>query len=477
MLIHSISRVVSPSIRSQPSKVSALGFCSTVSAAERLYQQLQTCPSNVEKALASVSVKLDAACVGEVVGRCKRNQFHSGFRFFVWAGTQSGYRHSLFMYNKACDVFEISRNPGMIKDVIDAYRAEKCSVSVKSLKVILNLCHQARLPDEALWVLRKMPEFNLRADTVSYNLVIRSLVDKGDVNTADQLMKEMGLVNLYPDVITYSSVIKGFCSVGMLEDAWRLTQTMNANGCTISTVIYSTLVEGFCRSGRVEKALDLLGFMEKEGGSISPDTITYTMVIQALCERKRIREAVAILDRMEDRGCFPNRVTASILVKGFLETEDEGELSKLVKRLAKRGGVPMDECFSSAVAWLAGMKRWEETEDLFRQMLECGMRPDGLACSLVLRQICSQARYHDCFCLYEDIEKMKVNSTIDSDILSILLLGLCEQGHSREATELAGLMLEKKIRLNVAYAEKIIEYLKKVGEPELVRFSSQGLEV
>ncbi|XP_006282107.2 pentatricopeptide repeat-containing protein At5g47360 [Capsella rubella] len=472
MLSHLICRLASASLRSHPSKISALQFSTTISAAERLYDHLQGCTTNLEKELASAKVKLESSCINEVIRRCHPNQFQLGLRFFIWAGTQSSHRHSPYMYSKACDFLKIRANPDLIKEVIEAYRKEECFVSVKTMRVVLTLCNQARLADEALWVLRKFPEFDLCADTVAYNLVIRLFADKGDLDMADMLMKEMDCVGLYPDVITYTSVINGSCNAGKIDEAWKLAKEMSKHDCVLNTVAYSRILEGVCKSGSMEAALELLAEMEKEdvGGSISPNAVTYTLVIQAFCEKKRISEALLVLDRMGDRGCTPNRVTASVLIQGVLENnEDVKDLTKVIDKLVKLGGVSLSECFSSATVSLIRMKRWEEADKIFRLMLVRGIRPDGLACSLVLRELCLLERYLDCFLLYQEIEKADVKSTIDSDIHAILLLGLCKQGSSWEAAKLAKSMLDKKMRLKVSHVEKIIEALKKTGDEDLMR--------
>ncbi|VVB08240.1 unnamed protein product [Arabis nemorensis] len=472
MLIQSISRLVSPSFRSQPLKISALRVSTTVSAAERLYDHLQGCTTNLEKDLASVKVKLDASCINEVIRRCNSNQFQLGLRFFIWAGTQRDHRHSPYMYTKACDFLKIRANPDLIKYVFEAYLKEECLVSVKTMRIVLSICNQAKLADEALWVLRKFPEFELCADTVAYNLVIRLFADKGDLNMAEELMKEMDCIDLCPDVITFTSVINGFCNAGKIDEAWKLAKSMSKHGCVLNTVTYSRIVEGVCKSGDMETALELLVEMEKQdcGGLICPNTVTYTLVIQAFCEKKRIREALMVLDRMGERGCLPNRVTASVLIQGVLENdEDVKDISKLIDKLVKLGGVSLSDCFSSAIVSLIRMKRWEEAEKMFRLMLVRGIRPDGLACTLVFKELCLLERFHECFLLYEEIEKADVKSTIDSDIHSVLLLGLCEHGRSWEAAKLAKSMLDKKMRLNVSHVEKIIKALKKTGDEDLMR--------
>ncbi|CAH8388805.1 unnamed protein product [Eruca vesicaria subsp. sativa] len=465
MLLNLIRRRISPS------KLSPLRFSTTSSPAERLYNHLQSSTPNLEKELTSSNIKPNATCINEVITRCKPNQFQLGLRFFIWAGTQSGHRHSPYMYTKACDFLKIRANPDLIKNVVESLKKDESFVSVKTMRVVLSICSQAKLADVALWVLRKFPEFGLCVDTVAYNVVIRLFVDEGDLSMGVKLMEEMDGVDLCPDVMTYTALINGFCNAGEVEEAWELAKGMSKKGCVVNTVTYSRILEGVCKCGEMERALELLTEMEKGEEGTSPNAVTYTLVIQAFVEKKRVGEALMVLDRMRERGCSPNRVTASVLIQGVLENGEEGvkDLSKLVDKLVKFGGVPLSECFSSAVVSLIRLKRWEEAEKMFRLMLVRGIRPDGLACSLVLRELCLLERYHDCFLLYEEIEKAGVVSTIDTDVHSVLLLGLCEQGRSWEAAKLAKSMLDKKMRLKVSQVEKIIEALKKTGDEDLMR--------
>ena len=70
--------------------------------------------------------------------------------------------------------------------------------------------------------------------------------------------------------------------------------------------------------------------------------------------------------------------------------------------------------------------------------------------------------------LYEEVEKTGCLSSIDIDIYSILLAGLCQKSHSAEAARLARSMVEKRIPLRAPYVEKIVEHLKSFGGKELV---------
>jgi pentatricopeptide repeat protein len=392
-----------------------------------------------------------------------------GIRFFIWAGTQSSHRHSPFMYGKACELFDIKGNPSFLVDVIEGYRVQGSVVNAKVFKVVLNLCREAKLANEALWVLRKMKEFALQPDTTAYNVVIRLFCEKGDMDMSEELMNEMGLSDLYPDMITYVAMIKGFCNVGRLEDACGLVEVMRGHGCLPNAVVYSALLDGVCRCGNMVRALELLGEMEKEGGACSPNVITYTSVIQCFCEKGQAMKALEFLDRMKAFRCSPNRVTVSSLIKGLCVEGHVEEVYKVIDKVVAGGSVSYGDCYSSLILSFVKLKKLEEAEKIFRMMLASGVKPDSLACSILIRELCLEGRVLDGFMLCDEIEKMEFLSSIDSDLYSILLVGLCQQSHSVEAARLARLMLKKGIRLKASDFDSIVEHLEKFEDEELVK--------
>ncbi|KAM1385769.1 hypothetical protein ACFX2I_032037 [Malus domestica] len=469
MNLSSIHRFFSSSVGLKNHKLSILNFSTASAAAETVYNHLQKNGGNVEEILASVQVKLDSKYVSQVLQRCYGSRSQMGLRFFIWAGLQSTYRHSYFMYSKACELCEIRIKPSVIFDVLEAYRIEGCSVNLKTFKVVFNLCKEAKLADEALRVLRKMPEFGLRPDTTVYNVVIRLFCDNGDMDMAESLVKEMRLVDLYPDLITYMVLIKGFCNVGRLDNACGLFKVMKEHGCLPNAVVYSALLDGFCRCDNMERALELLKEMEKEGGDCSPNVVTYTSVIQKLCDKGRSTNALVILDRMEACGCAPSRVTVSSLIKGLCVEDRVEEACKLIDRVVAGRSVTYSDCYSSLVVSLARGGKSEEAEKVFRMMVDGRVKPNSLASSIILKKLCLEGQVVEALCLFDELEKMQCLSSIDSDVYSILLVGLCQQKHLVEAAKLARAMLNKGIKLKAPYVDTIAEILKKSGDEELIK--------
>ncbi|KAL2928034.1 hypothetical protein RDABS01_022656 [Bienertia sinuspersici] len=430
MAISSLPRVIFSAVRPKISTSTRLHFST---AAEEYCTHFLNHPQNPEKALGSITAPLDVNCVTQVLRRFSSNQPQLGLRFFIWAGLQPNYRHTQYMYSLACKLLHIPRNPGNIREILECYSAEGCLTTVKLFKVVLNLCKEARLADEGLWVLRKMDDFNCRPDSTMYNVIIGLFCERGDHDIAMGLLNEMESCNLCPDMITYMSLLKGFCNAGRLEDACELFKAMKIHGCAPNLVAYSALLDGLCRVCSFEKALVLLGEMEKEAGECTPNAITYTSVIHSLCKNGKSIEALPILERMESYKCHPNRITMSVLIQGLCNEGYIDMAFKLASDVAAGGHVSSSDCYSSLVISLMRIKRSEEAEKLFQWMLESSVRPDG---------------WHG-FVL-----------TIDSDIYSAIIVGLCQEECVVELAKLVKFMVEKGIKINASYIDDIYKHSK-----------------
>lgn len=81
---------------------------------------------------------------------------------------------------------------------------------------LLNLCREGTNATLSLWVLRKTKESNYWPDRTVYNVVIRLLCEKEDMDEAIRLKREMDLIDLHPDMITYVLIIKGLVEPKLL---------------------------------------------------------------------------------------------------------------------------------------------------------------------------------------------------------------------------------------------------------------------
>ncbi|KAL6965968.1 hypothetical protein U1Q18_047589 [Sarracenia purpurea var. burkii] len=226
---------------------------------------------------------------------------------------------------------------------------------------------------------------------------------------------------------------------GRLDDACALFKVMKGHGCFPNAVAYTTLLDGVCRFGSLEVALDLLQEMENEGGDCSSN----------------------VGDNQHfDKG--------GLCTEGHLE-----EAYKLIDKVVAGGSVSNGECNSSLVVSLLRIKKLVEPEKLFRGMLASAMKLDGLASNTMIKGLCLDGLALDGFYLYNEIDKLGFLSSIDLDIYSILLDGLCRESHLANCARLAQLMVERRIQLKALYVDDIIEHLENSGENELASHSLQ----
>ncbi|KAF9619692.1 hypothetical protein IFM89_008369 [Coptis chinensis] len=152
------------------------------------------------------------------------------------------------------------------------------------------ITREATRADEALGVFRKMREFGCRPDTTSFNIVIQIFCEEGDM-----------------DVVLI---------------------------------------------GDFDKALELLDEIEKVENGGMPNVVSYISLIQNFCDNGRTVEALAVLDRMGSRGCFPNQVTISTLIKRFYSDDNIEEAHKLIEKVVVNGSVSRNKCYSCLVVSL-----------------------------------------------------------------------------------------------------------------------------
>lgn len=423
-------------------------------AAQDFLTHLQKDESHVEKTLNTVKSNLDSRCVAQVLELCAVEKPKLGIRFFVWAALHPTHRHTSYMYGKASKLLNLEKNPRIIVDVVDEYRAEGFAVSVKLFKVLLNLCRAAEDAEMGLWVLKKMKEFRCMPDTVSYNVVIRLLVAKGRLNEAMGQLREMNSIDLYPDMVTYVSIIKGLCDAGSLEAATKLIKDMKGYGCEPNFVVYSTILDGICMHGSLDMALEFLGGMERETEECKPNVVSYTTLIKGFVEKGMSSEALKILDRMDDSGLKPNIVTFATLLDGLCK-EGQVEEARMVVDKFRGDGVGYDELCSVLTLSLLRAGKDKESEEMFRSMLSRGLKPRGLTSSSIIRRIISKGRVLDGYLLLLALEKSGNLLSIDTGIYSILLAGLCQENHLTEAGRVVNMMVERRIRVEHPHSENI----------------------
>ncbi|KAF7836545.1 pentatricopeptide repeat-containing protein [Senna tora] len=269
-------------------------------------------------------------------------------KFFLWAGRQIGYSHTLAVYDALLDILGCKDNDRVHDKFLKEIKNDDKEVLRKLLDVLIRKCCRNGLWNMALEELGRLKDYGYKPSRTTYNALVRVFLEAGKLDTAYLVHKEMSNF--------------GF----------------DMDGFTLSCFAYS-----LCRAGRMRDALTLI---EKE--DYVPDTVFYNRMISGLCEASHFEEAMDILNRMRCNGCIPNVVTYRILLSGCLRKGQLGRCKRILNLMISEGCYPSREIFNSLVHVYCKSRDYSYAYKLFKKMMKCGCQPGYLAYNILIGGIC-----------------------------------------------------------------------------------------
>ncbi|KAL1512385.1 hypothetical protein AB1Y20_005643 [Prymnesium parvum] len=156
---------------------------------------------------------------------------------------------------------------------------------------------RARRWEDALALLRRLPEHGVAANTVHYNAAIHACARGGKWRAALALLAELAA----PDEVSFTSAIAALTSapaaVGVGEAEAMLSQ-MRARGLPPSTAAHNAALRVLSGAGETARAMELLAAM-RAVREPPPDTITYNAMIAALGKVGQWEAALRLLEEAE----------------------------------------------------------------------------------------------------------------------------------------------------------------------------------
>ncbi|KAK3189051.1 hypothetical protein Dsin_028612 [Dipteronia sinensis] len=190
----------------------------------------------------------------------------------------------------------------------------------KGLEMILcRMRHEQRvfleknfIVEEAIGLFSRMvDEFQCRRIVKSFNSVLNVIVQEVLYYRALKFYKHVvntKHMNILPNTLSFNLVIKTMCKLGLVNDALEVFREMPIRKCVPDVYTYCTLMDGLCcKDNRIEEAVLLLDEMQVEG--CFPTPVTFNVLINGLCMKGDLTLATKLVDNMLLKGCEPNEVT------------------------------------------------------------------------------------------------------------------------------------------------------------------------
>ncbi|KAI3791532.1 hypothetical protein L2E82_05330 [Cichorium intybus] len=362
--------------------------------------------NNLEKCGVIPSPELVTEVLSQV-----RNDWEIAFTFFLWAGNQPNYAHSLRDYHSMIAILGKMRRFDTAWTLIDEMKrggknSGESMVTPQTLLIMIRRYCAVHDVGKAINTFYAYKQFNFEVGIDSFHDLLSALCRYKNVKEAESLMLcnkdvyplttksfniilngwcnivcspregkriwwEMNNRGIHRDVISYSTIITCYSKSKETKEVIKIFDELIATGITPDRKVYNAVIHSLAKSGLVVKARDLMKSMEEKG--ISPNAITYNSLIMPLCKSQRSSDTHEVFDEMLQRGLMPTDRTYHAFFRASRTSE---EVFSILKKMNVMGCCPSHDTY---VMLIRKFSRWGELENvskIWNEMIHNGLDPD-----------------------------------------------------------------------------------------------------
>ena len=305
---------------------------------------------------------------------------------------------------------------------------------------------------DALGVLKEMREVGVEPGVWTYNAVISVFVRDGRLDRAWVLFSEMVLAGIQPDTVSWNIIMNWHMrekrGMERVEGVVKAFEDMKESGVKPDVISYSTVMKAYAMSGLMGKADAILEEM-CENNEIEVDAAAYNSLLESYAERHDWRRCMELLSEMkrryeagriegsegkesedeEEEGVTiesrpnPWRVSNGIKSKGGRALKKwEGELKHGPRSGSKRrsGPAPNELTYCLTIKACSSADRVDKAEEVFREMVDAGMKPPPVQAIMSLVGAYSRAgMLKKCYGIMQELNEWKME--VDGKFLSALM--------------------------------------------------------
>ncbi|KAK9058512.1 hypothetical protein SSX86_023354 [Deinandra increscens subsp. villosa] len=345
------------------------------------------------KFLSKFREKLSSSLVVDVLKLLPNAEI--GIKFFIWAGRQIGYSHTLAVYDTLLDIMKCNNDKipdYFLKEIKD----DDNEVLGKLLNVLIRKYCRNGSWNIALEELVRLKDFGCKASRVTYNALIQVFLEADKLESADLVYQEMGDVGYEMDAHTFGSFAYSLCKIGK----WREAVDMVKRGKLVAdTVLYTRMIGGLCEGLFFEEAMEFLNRMRCD--SCCPNVITYQTLLCGCLNKGKLGRCKRILSMMIAEGCYPSPKVYNSLVHAYCKSGDFAYAYKLVKETGKYGVRPGHVIYNIFIGGICGQNEMPSLDSLSLAEMAYGQMIEG---GFVLNKV-NVTNYAQCLCVAGKFEK------------------------------------------------------------------------
>ncbi|RDX80467.1 Pentatricopeptide repeat-containing protein, mitochondrial, partial [Mucuna pruriens] len=395
-------------------------------------------PSEIKQKLEHCSVVLSPELVVEVLSRT-RNDWEVAFTFFLWAGKQPGYAHSVREYHSMISILGKLRKFDTAWTLIEEMRGGRTGSSLVTQQTLLIMIRRyCAIHDvaRAINTFYAYKRFNFQVGLEEFQSLLSALCRYKNVQDAEHLL--FCNKNAFPfDTKSFNIILNGWCNlIVSTRHAERIWQEMSKRGIQHDVVSYASIISCYSKSSKLYKVLRLFEDMKKR--KITPDRKVYNAVIYALAKSMLVKEATNLIGTMEDNNVTPDVVTYNSLIRPLCKARKVDEAKQIFDEMLKRHLSPTIQTFH---AFFRILRTQEEVFELLDKMRELRCYPVSETYIMLIRKFCRWRQLDDVFKIWDAMREDGISHDRSSYI--VLIHGLFLNGKLEEAYRYYAEMQEK----------------------------------
>ncbi|KAH0470899.1 hypothetical protein IEQ34_000622 [Dendrobium chrysotoxum] len=347
---------------------------------------------NAREALDALKMMISPALVREVLlhilmsvnGANKQRCSRLGYKFFVWAGQQEGYKHTPNAYNLAMKIFAESEELKAMWRLVDEMTQSGLPVTPRTFNILICTCGEAGMARKVVERFIKSQGFNYRPYKHSFNAILHSLIIMSQYRLIEWVYQQMLLEGYQPDVLTYNVVLCAKFRLGKLDQFHRLLDEMRDKGTTPDLHTYNLLLHVLGKGDKPLAAVELLNYMTDVG--CHPSVLHFTNLIDGLSRAGNLDACKYFFDEMINKGCEPDVVCYTVMITGYTVAGEFEKAQELFDQMQKRGQLPNVFTYNSMIRGLCLAGRFDAACAMLKDMENKGCKPNfSVYCTLVSR--------------------------------------------------------------------------------------------
>ncbi|RYR61961.1 hypothetical protein Ahy_A04g019242 [Arachis hypogaea] len=395
-------------------------------------------PSGIKHKLEHCGVSASSELVVEVLSRI-RNDWEAAFTFFLWAGKQPKYAHSVREYHSMISILAKMRKFDTAWTLIEEMRGGSTGPSLvtpQTLMIMIRRYCAVHDVGRAINTFYVHKRFNFQVGLEEFQGLLSALCRYKNVEDAEHLL--FCNKNVFPlDTKSFNIILNGWCNlIVSTRNADRIWQEMSKRGIRYDVVSYSSIISCYSKTSTLYKVLKL--FDEMKTRNITPDRKVYNAVIHALAKARHIKEAVNLIGTMEANNVTPDAVSYNSLIKPLCKARKMDEAKEVFDDMLKRGLSPTVRTFH---AFFRILRTREEVFELLDKMRELRCCPTIETYIMLIRKFCRWRQLDDVLKIWNKMREDGVSHDRSSYI--VLIHGLFLNEKLEEAHKYYVEMLEK----------------------------------